>query len=100
MIATLYDNEGNVATVSRVYPEHDYLKTKDNTFFLISVLDKIQTQGIDKYELIAESEEFAVVPESPIGTLIVLAGTLSAYIGITKFSRRFITNLISATNLK
>ncbi|WP_299292028.1 DUF3426 domain-containing protein [Nitrosopumilus sp.] len=100
VIATLYDNEGNVAAVSRVHPEPDYLKTKDNAFFLISVPDKIQTQGIDKYELIAESEEFAAVPEFPIGTLIVLVGTLSAYIGITKFSGKFIVNLISATNLK
>ena len=100
VIATLYDNEGNVAAVSRVHPEPDYLKTKDNAFFLISIPDKIQTQGIDKYELIAESEEFAAVPEFPIGTLIVLVGTLSVYIGITKFSGRFITNLISATNLK
>ena len=100
VIATLYDSEGNVAAVSRVHPEPDYLKTKDNAFFLISVPDKIQTQGVEKYELIAESEEFAAVPEFPIGTLVVLVGTLSAYIGITKFSGRFITNLISATNLK
>ncbi len=100
VIATLYDSKGNVAAVSRVHPEPDYLKTKDDMFFLISVPDKIQTRGIDRYELIAESEEFAAVPEFPIGTLIVLAGTLSAYVGITKFSGRFITNLISSTGLK
>lgn len=100
VIATLYDSDGNVAAVSRVHPEPDYLKTKDNAFFLITVPDKIQTMGIDKYELIAESEEFAAVPEFPIGTLVVLVGTLAVYIGITKLSGRFITNLISAINLK
>ena len=100
VIATLYDSEGNVAAVSRVHPEPDYLKTKDNAFFLISVPDKIQTQGIEEYELVAESEEFAAVPEFPVGTLVVLVGTLSAYVAITKFSGRFITSLISATNPK
>ena len=100
VIATLYDSEGNVAAVSRVHPEPDYLKTKDNAFFLISVPDKIQTRGIEEYELVAESEEFAAVPEFPVGTLVVLVGTLSAYVAITKFSGRFITSLISATNPK
>jgi hypothetical protein len=47
----------------------------------------------------AESEEYAAVPEFPIGTFILLAVTLSAYIGITRYSCRVITNLISATNL-
>ena len=100
VIATLYDSEGNVAAVSRVHPEPDYLKTKDNAFFLISVPDKIQTRGIEEYDLVAESEEFAAVPEFPVGTLVVLVGTLSAYVAITKFSGRFITSLISATNPK
>ncbi len=100
IIATLYDKEGNVAAVSRVHPEPDYLRVEDNAFFLVTVPDKIQTNGINDFTLIAESEEYAAVPEFPIGTLVLLAGTLSAYIGITKCSGRIITNLISATNLK
>ncbi len=62
--------------------------------------DKIQTSEIKDYTLTAESEEYAAVPEFPVGTLVLLAGTLSAYIGITRYSGRIITNLISATNLK
>ncbi len=100
VIATLYDKQGNVAAVSKVNPEPDYLRSEDSTFFLISVTDKIQTEKIDKYILIAESEEYAAVPEFPVGTVILLILTLSAYIGITRYSRRFITNLFSATNLK
>ena len=44
VIATLYDEEGNVAAVSRVHPEPDYLRAEDNAFFLVSVPDKTQTQ--------------------------------------------------------
>jgi len=100
VIATLYDNEGNVAAVSRVHPEPDYLRAEDSAFFLVVIPDKIQTSGINDYTLIAESEEYAAVPEFPVGTLVLLVGSLSVYIGITRYSGRIITNLISATNLK
>jgi len=100
VIATLYDKEGNVAAVSRVHPEPDYLRVDDYAFFLVVIPDKIQTSGINDYTLIAESEEYAAVPEFPVGTLVLLVGTLSVYIGITRFSGKIITSLISATNLK
>jgi len=100
VIATLYDNEGNVAAVSRVHPEPDYLRADDYAFFVVAIPDKIQTSEINDYTLIAESEEYAAVPEFPIGTLVLLVVTLSAYIGITRYSGRIIPNLISATNLR
>ena len=100
VIATLYDKQGNVAAVSRVNPEPDYLRAEDSAFFVLSVPDKIQTEEINDYTLIAESEEYAAVPEFPIGTVILLILTLSAYIGITRYSGKIITNLFSATNLK
>jgi hypothetical protein len=100
VIATLYDKEGNVAAVSRIHPEPDYLRANDHAFFVIAIPDKIQTNGVNDYTLVAESEEYAAVPEFPVGTLVLLVGTLSAYIGITKYSGRIIPNLISVTNLK
>ena len=100
VIATLYDKEGNVAAVSRVHPEPDYLRAEDNAFFVISIPDKIQTSGINDYTLIAESEEYAAVPEFPVGALVLLVGALSVYIGITRYSGKITANLISATNLK
>ena len=100
VVATLYDKQGNVAAVSKVNPEPDYLRAEDSAFFLLSVPDKIQTEEINDYTLIAESEEFAAVPEFPIGTAILLILTLSAYIGITRYSGKIVTNLFSATNLK
>ncbi|MDH3312101.1 MAG: DUF3426 domain-containing protein [Nitrosopumilus sp.] len=100
IVATLYDIKGNVAAVSRVHPEPDYLGVNDNAFFLVTIPDKIQNNQIKDYTLVAESEEYAAVPEFPIGTLVLLVVALSAYIGITRYSGRIITNLISATNLK
>jgi len=37
VIATLYDQNGNVAAVSKVHPQPDYLKVNDETFFLVSI---------------------------------------------------------------
>ena len=100
VIATLYDKDGNVAAVSRAHPEPDYLRAEDNAFFLVTIPDKIQANNINDYTLIAESEEYAAVPEFPIGTLVLLVGTLSAYIGITRYSSKITANLIFATNSK
>ena len=100
VIATLYDRNGNVAAVSRVHPEPDYLGSDEDTFFVVSMLDKNQILEVTDYTIVAESEEYAAVPEFPIGSLVLLAGSVSAYIGITRCSGRIITNLIAATSPK
>jgi len=100
VVATLYDKNGNVAAVSRIHPEPDYLGSDEDTFFVVSILDKNQISEVIDYTIVAESEEYAAVPEFPIGSLVLLAGSVSAYIGITRYSGRIITNLISATNPK
>lgn len=100
VITTLYDRNGNVAAVSRIHPEPDYLSSEDDTFFIVSVLDKKQISEVTDYTIVAESEEYAAVPEFPFGSLVLLATSVSAYIGITRYSSKIITNLISATNLK
>ncbi len=100
VIVTLYDRNGNVVAVSRVHPEPDYLGSDEDTFFVVSVLDKNQISQVTDYTIVAESEEYAAVPEFPIGSLVLLAGSVSAYIGITRFSGRIITNLIAATSPK
>ncbi len=100
VVATLYDKDGNVAVVSKTQPEPDYLRSDDEAFFLVSVPDKSQTTGVQEYSLLAESEEYAAVPEFPIGSMVLLAGSVSAYIGVTRYSGRIIANLVSATNPK
>jgi hypothetical protein len=60
----------------------------------------IHSLEVTDYTIVAESEEYAAVPEFPVGSLVLLATSVSAYIGITRYSNKIITNLISATNLK
>ena len=100
VVATIYDKEGNVAAVSRMHPEPDYLGSEEDTFFVITIPDKNQISEMTDYAIIAESEEYAAVPEFPIGSLVLLAGSVSTYVGITRYSGRIIANLISATNPK
>ena len=100
VVATLYDREGNVAAVSRIHPEPDYLGSEEDTYFVVAMPDKNQISEVTDYTIVAESEEYAAVPEFPIGSMVLLAGSVSAYIGISRYSGRIITNLISATNPK
>ena len=98
IVATLYDREGNVAAVSKTHTQVDYLRADDEAHFTVSLPDKTQAEEVVDYSLLAESEEYAAVPEFPLGSMILLGASVSAYIGITKYSSRFITNLVSATN--
>ena len=100
VVATFYDKDGNVAVTSITHPEPDYLRVNDEAYFLVSVLDQKQTEDITDYTLIAESEEYAAVPEFPLGSAILLAGSVSAYIGVTRFARGSIANLVAAVNPK
>jgi len=100
VIVTLYDKDGNVAAASRIHPEPDYLGSDNDAFFAVSIPDKNQISDLTDYTIVAESEEYAAAPEFSIGSLILLAGCVSAYIGITRYSGRIITNLISAANPK
>jgi len=100
VVTTLYDKEGNVVAVSRTHPEPDYLGSDDDVFFIVSVLDKNQIPDVVNYSVVAESEEYAAAPEFPVGSMILLAGSVSVYLIITRYSSKIITNLISATNPK
>ena len=84
VIATLYDRDGNVVTVSQANTKPDYLRASDESFFLIPILDKTQANDIVDYSLIAESEEYTAVPEFPLGSGVLLVASLSAYIALTK----------------
>ena len=84
VVATLYDRDGNVVSVSQTNTKPDYLRSNDESFFLIPILDKTQASEIVDYSLIAESEEYTAVPEFPLGSGILLVASLSAYIALTK----------------
>ena len=100
VIATLYDKEGNVAVVSKAQTEPDYLRSSDEAFFLVPIPDKIQTNTVVDYSLVAESEEYAAVPEFPLGSGILLASSVFGYIVLTKYWNRTIANVVAATDLR
>ncbi len=100
VVATLYDRNGNVAAVSKTHVEPDYLRSYDEAFFFVSVPDKIQSNLVVDYSLVAESEEYTAVPEFPFGSMMLLISSVSAYVGLTRYSSRVIANLVSATSSK
>ena len=100
VVATLYDKNGNVAAVSKTHVEPDYLRANDESFFLIPVPDKMQSSYIVDYSLAAESEEYTAVPEFPFGSMLLLTTSVSAYVVLTRYSSKFIGNLVSAVNPK
>jgi hypothetical protein len=100
VVATLYDRDGKVAAVSKTHTKPDYLRAADETFFLVTIPDKLQANNVVDYSLVAESEEYAPVPEFPLGTILLLGSSVSLYVIFTRYSSKLITNLVSASNPK
>jgi hypothetical protein len=100
IVATLYDREGKVAAVSKMHVEPDYLGVEDQSFFFVSIPDKSKSNSIVDYMVVAESEEYTAVPEFPIGSMIFLATSVSAYVILTRYSSKVTANLVSATGSK
>ncbi len=86
IVATLYDRNGDVATVARAQPEPDYLRANHEGAFVVPLPEKDQTADISGYMLVAESEEYAAVPEFPIGSSLVLAASAAGYILLSRYS--------------
>ena len=97
VIATLYDTKGNVAGVSKTQVEPDYLRADDESFFFVQIPDKSQLNPIVDYSIVAQSEEYTAVPEFPLGSMILLASSVSVYVILSRYSSKLITNLVSAT---
>lgn len=99
IVATLYDKDGNVVTVSQDLIGPDYLRPDEETFFAIAIPDKSQTDKIVDYLLVAESEEYAAVSEFSISSAIVLLGSVGGFLFITKYyPNRFISKLVYASD--
>ena len=96
VVATLYDRGGDVVAASRLHTEPDYLRSGDVARFIVPILDETQAGAVADYALLAESEEYAAVPEFPIGSGLLLAGSVGAYVVLTRFPNRFIANLALA----
>jgi len=94
VIATLYDRDGNVLTVSKVQTQPDFLRAGEESHFVIPVYEKSQSISAVDYTVVAESDEFAAVPEFPLGSGVLLIISVSSYVIFTRNPER-ITNAIS-----
>lgn len=98
VVATLYDTLSKVTSVSQVYLEPDYLRSNAVSHFSILVADKARLGSIGDYLLVAESEEYAAVPEFPIGAGLLLAGLVGALVILGRLGYRFTTVLACASH--
>ena len=94
VIATLYDRDGNVLTVSKVQTQPDFLRAGAESHFLIPIYEKSQSINAVDYTIIAESDEYAAVPEFPLGSGVLLIISVSSYVIFSRNPER-ITNAIS-----
>ena len=94
VVATLYDRDGNVLTVSELYTKPDFLRAGDSSNFIIPFHEKYQSINAVDYSITAESDEYVIVPEFPLGTGLLLIVSVSSYILFSKNPEK-VTNLIS-----
>ena len=80
VIATLYDRDGKVLTVSKIQTQPDFLRAGEESRFLVPIYEKNQSMHVVDYAVIAESDEFAAVPEFPLGTGALLIISVSSYV--------------------
>ena len=79
VIATLYDRDGNVVAISNIRLQPDFLRAGDSTFFIVPIYEKSQAVHVVDYTLIAESDEYAAVPEFPLGSGALLIASCLLY---------------------
>lgn len=100
IIATLYDRDGNVVTVSESYTKPDFLRAGDNSNFIIPFHEKSQSiQAVD-YSIAAESDEYVTVPEFPLGTGLLLIVSVSSYIIFSKNPEKVSNIILCMSNSK
>ena len=94
VIATLYDKDGKVLTVSKVQTQPDFLRAGEESHFLVPIYEKNQSMNVANYIIIAESDEYAAVPEFPLGSGVLLIISVSSYVIFSRNPEK-ITNAIS-----
>ena len=93
VIATLYDRDGKVLTVSKIQTQPDFLRAGEESHFLVPIYEKNQSLNAVDYTIIAESDEYAAVPEFPLGSGALLIISVSSYVIFSRNPER-ITNAL------
>ena len=100
VVATLYDRDGNVVTVSETYTKPDFLRAGDNSNFIIPFHEKSQSIHAVEYSITAESDEYVAVPEFPLGTGVLLIISVSSYILFSRNPEKVVNIISNGTNTK
>ena len=93
VVATLYDRDGKVLTVSKIQTQPDFLRAGEESHFLVPIYEKNQSMNVADYTIIAESDEYAAVPEFPLGSGALLIISVSSYVIFSRNPER-ITNAL------
>ena len=93
VIATLYDRDGNVVARSNIRLQPDFLRAGDSTFFIVPIYEKSQAVHVVDYTLIAESDEYAAVPEFPLGSGALLIASVSSYIILSRNPEKVVNSI-------
>ena len=93
VIATLYDRDGNVVAISNIRLQPDFLRAGDSTFFIVPIYEKSQAVHVVDYTLIAESDEYAAVPEFPLGSGALLIASVSSYIILSRNPEKLVNTI-------
>ena len=93
VVATLYDRDGKVLTVSKIQTQPDFLRAGEESHFLVPIYEKNQSMNVADYSIIAESDEYAAVPEFPLGSGALLIISVSSYVIFSRNPER-ITNAL------
>ena len=93
VIATLDDRDGNVVAISNIRLQPDFLRAGDSTFFIVPIYEKSQAVHVVDYTLIAESDEYAAVPEFPLGSGALLIASVSSYIILSRNPEKVVNSI-------
>ena len=99
VIATLYDRDGNVVAISNIRLQPDFLRAGDSTFFIVPIYEKSQAVHVVDYTLIAESDEYAAVPEFPLGSGALLIASVSSYIILSRNPEKVVNSISNISKI-
>ena len=93
VVATLYDRDGKVLTVSKIQTQPDFLRAGEESHFLVPIYEKNQSMNVVDYAIVAESDEYAAVPEFPLGSGALLIASVSSYIILSRNPEKVVNSI-------
>ena len=100
VIATLYDRDGTVVAISNILMQPDFLRSGDTSTFIIPIHEKSQSIHAVDSTLSAESDEYTIVPEFPLGSGALLIASVSSYIILSRNPEKLINTISKISKIR